>query len=210
MLIFRIFFVVYILTLSVACNAQNCASAEGTDFQMVRSSKGIMLFERWFNYDADLLAREIKAEMIVDTPADSIVALLQDSKRINNWNRNVEEVVIKKESSDSWVSYYRYDLPWPVDDQDCILRYTLIDRIDSIDISFQSIVDPEFPESKGVTRMKEVRGHWRLVKKNDSTKVEYRITTRPNQSLPRWLTDPIVRDNLFETMRLLHGQCQKS
>ncbi|MGC1241633.1 MAG: hypothetical protein WA874_08595, partial [Chryseosolibacter sp.] len=47
----------------------------------------------------------------------------------------------------------------------------------------------------------DISGKWVFTKTVEGFLVEYYITTRPSSTLPTWLTDPIIRNNLAETLR---------
>ena len=62
--------------------------------------------------------------------------------------------------------------------------------------------DSEYlPEVDGVTRISHMEGMWKLVSAGpDRTLVEYVIFSRQPSSFPRWITDPIIQNNMVRTM----------
>jgi hypothetical protein len=169
------------------------------EYVLVKKSRGIELYERWDSIGADEFARELKATMTVKTQTPFVASLIKDQKRGMLWNRNCLAYKMQKEDQ-HWICYIQYDMPWPVNNQDCVLKYTQQDFADSTMISFHSVAHPAFPPDKNVSRIHDVRGKWLLRQTVSGVQVEYHITTTPSKSIPRWVTDPIIRNNLINTL----------
>ena len=107
--------------------------------------------------------------------------------------------IISKNKTE-WISYIQYDLPWPMENQDCVLQYSASSEENKHIINFRSIDHEIFPTSKNVTRIEDINGQWIFRPTATGTVVEYSITTTPSPTLPRWVTDPLVRSNLIDTM----------
>jgi hypothetical protein len=57
------------------------------------------------------------------------------------------------------------------------------------------------PENKGITRIKHLEGSWVVTPVNHHySKVVYKVYSAVPPQFPRWVTDPIVHDNLIQTM----------
>lgn len=169
-------------------------------FVLVKQADGIFLYERWYPLSPDLLAREIKATFRIRATPDDAVALIKDASKGKEWNKNTCTYKVLDLAQDSWTSYIQYDLPWPVSNQDCVLRYDQTTSSDTISVSFRGIRHPLFPEKNRIQRIHELRGRWVFVKTENEYLVEYFITTSPSKTLPGWITDPIIRNNLLETL----------
>lgn len=170
------------------------------DYTLVKKSNGIELYEKWDSIDSETYAREVKAVFTVDTDLKSAAQLLQDQTKGKRWNKASSAYKILKED-DHWVSYIQYDLPWPVRNQDCVLRNTENYVGDSVlTIEFKSVIHSSFPARTNVERIDKVIGKWIFTKTPAGTQVEYFITTTPSKILPAWVTDPIIRNNLLNTL----------
>ncbi|HET8572539.1 MAG TPA: START domain-containing protein [Edaphocola sp.] len=178
------------------------AAVHAGDFKLVGREKQISLFERWIPSSKDMTVRELKAVFVVHSDIPAIVKLLQDERRSARWNVNATDFkILKMSSEDHWISYTRYDIPWPLDDQDCCLAYQLAGDFDRTVINFRSISSQYFPVTEDVERITGVRGKWILEKeKNNSIKVVYLITTDRSKKVPRWISDKIIHSNLYNTM----------
>ena len=191
-----------ILTFSVFADvmAGEPEFADTTSFVLVKSSHGIVLYERWYPITPDMRAREIKASFRIRATPEAAVALMKDASKGQRWNKNTCSYKVVNDADNQWVSYIQYDLPWPVSNQDCVLQYEQIHASDTVSIIFKGIKHPLFPESKRIQRIQELNGKWVFVKKDDEYHVEYYISTTPSKTLPGWMTDPIIRNNLLDTM----------
>ncbi|HEY0741540.1 MAG TPA: hypothetical protein VGD40_08760 [Chryseosolibacter sp.] len=172
-----------------------------TDFTLVERRGNIALYERWFLYDSVTKAREIKLVFQVKTNLQSAVNLLRDEPNAHKWNLRTSQFRVVPDSDERWVNYIRYDLPWPLSDHDCVLQYNLQQPSSSTCIvSFETSSHSKFPKTEDASRLSDIRGRWLLKQHHDSVHIEYLVTTVPSSSLPRWVTDPIIRNNLLDTM----------
>ncbi|MCB0548249.1 MAG: hypothetical protein KDD19_11760, partial [Phaeodactylibacter sp.] len=105
------------------------ASANSTrTFQVVKKKGSIHVFERWFEVEGEEReTRELKSEFTVSASIDEILPFIQDPGKVEKWMKAVGEVkAIEGKGTPQWVSYIRYDVPWPLNDQDCLMRYQLL------------------------------------------------------------------------------------
>ena|SRR5688500_10269832 len=199
---YRVSLFLILIAFSSAANGLNIHRplADTSSFVLVKKADGILLYERWRPFAHDVLAREIKATFTIRATANAAVALMKDASKGKQWNRNTCSYKVFDLSESSWTSYVQYDLPWPVSNQDCVLQYEEIVRPDTISVFFKGISHPMFPETNRIQRIHELRGRWVFIKTENEYFVEYFITTTPSKSLPGWVTDPIIRNNLVETL----------
>lgn len=170
-------------------------------FVLVKQNNGITLYERWYAINPHQQAREVKATFTVNAGSEAAVALIKDESRGRKWNRNTEEYRVLPSADNMWFSYIQYDLPWPVSNQDCVLRYDQNYSGDSMEIVFRNTQHPAFPIQKRIQRIPEISGKWIFRETARGMDVEYYITTTPSATLPTWITDPIIRNNLIETLQ---------
>jgi hypothetical protein len=172
-----------------------------SEFKLVEKRGDIALYERWFLYDSTTKAREIKVVFEVKADLQSAINLLRDETSSAKWNLHTSEFRILRENNDRWVNYIRYDLPWPVSDHDCVLRYNMqMPSASKCLIFFESGADGHFPVSDKFSRLSDIRGKWLFEEQRETIHIEYSVTTMPSSTLPRWVTDPIIRNNLLDMM----------
>jgi hypothetical protein len=203
MMIKRILGLFVIIVISTAVSAPvNRPFSDGDtsedEFVLVKKGSGILLYEKW-NTIGNEKAREIKAVFEVDSEFHSILSLLQHEPSGTKWNKNTETYKIKQEK-DHWICYIVYDLPWPASDQDCVLKFTEVATENSITLQFHSVDHAAFPKDNSLSRIEDITGKWVLNKSQKGIDVEYYISTKPSKSMPRWITDPIIRGNMLKGM----------
>ena len=183
---------------------------DGT-FKLVRVKGGVSLYERWVEIEPGLKVRELKAEFVSDAGPATLMSLLKDATRAHRWMQSMEEFkLVETPSAGNWTSYVRYSIPWPLEDQDIVLRYQSYSVNGCYTVSFQSTAHASYPVKEGVTRMKGVSGSWQFQPKSSGqTQVTYLIITKNRSTMPRWLTDPLVQDNLLDTMNGFNLQAKE-
>ena len=118
----------------------------------------------------------------------------------------------------SKVIHQGYDLPWPIQDRDYLMRevanYNQETKV--FTLMFESIEDPILPKQSCCIRAKTYRTFWRLsVNPDNTTHVEVEVYTDPKGSLPAWLINLIQKDWPYNTIsgllkRSRVGDIQKS
>jgi hypothetical protein len=175
-------------------------------FKLVRNEDSILVYERWVTFpksEPPINAREVKSEFYINATIHDALALIQDESKIPGWQKHVSEFKVYPLSDSVWLEYSYHDIPWPVSDQDHFLEYTVQDPIedDGIFITFETIKNKDLaPVRKGVTRM-TLSGSWYFQEiTGKKIRVTYRILSMPGK-LPRFITDPVIRNNLMSTVR---------
>ena len=173
-----------------------------TDFTLVRREHGISVYERWYPITSTENARQLKATFTMRADPTAALALLKDASKGELWNKNTNAYKIVDIREDSWVSYIQYDLPWPVKNQDCVLQHYTHEEADKVSVIFRNTDHPSFPVKNRVQRIPEIKGKWIFKRSDDLLHVEYYIATTQSKTLPGWITDPIIRNNLVETLHV--------
>lgn len=190
--------------ISVAAMGNN-GNPDTANFVLVKKNNGISLYERWYSINDSQQAREIKATFTIKTDPYAAVALIKDESRGRQWNKNTESYKVLSQNDNIWFGYIQYDLPWPVSNQDCVLRYNQNYFGNAVHVEFKNTDHPSFPIRKKIQRIPEINGRWIFTKTDNGVAVEYYISTTPSNTLPAWVTDPIIRNNLIETLEVFRS-----
>ncbi|SIN71558.1 START domain-containing protein [Chitinophaga niabensis] len=182
------------------------------EFKLVRTDKGISLYERWIPNAEDEKVREIKATFVVRADLAGISRLMTSPAMGTDWNVNAKEYnVIPTTTENTWITYIKYSIPWPFEDQDCCLLYHLRKEEQYAEITFESTAHSRFPVYKNITRISGAKGKWMLQDMgNGNMRVTYLISTNRSKKVPRWISDPIVQGNLIETMTRFKTLAEKN
>ncbi len=175
-------------------------------FELVRKDENIVVYERWITFpksNPPITAREVKSEFYIKGNVDDALALIQDEAQIKVWQKHVSEFKVYPHTDSLWYEYSYHDIPWPVSDQDHFLKYRIENpaQTEGIFITFETVKGNMIaPVRKGVSRM-TLSGSWYLKEMpDDKIKVTYRILSMPS-SIPRFFTDPVIRNNLMSTVK---------
>lgn len=175
-------------------------------FELVKDEDSILVYERWVTFphsQPPTTAREVKSEFYIRGNIEDALALLQDEKRIFSWQKHVAEFKVYPRTDSLWYEYSYHDIPWPVSDQDHFLEYRIRnpEGADGLFITFHTVQNKKLaPVRKGVDRM-TLAGSWYLQEiPGGRIKATYRILSMPG-TMPRFITDPVIRNNLMSTVR---------
>lgn len=184
----------------LGASAETVAETDTASFVLVKENNGVSLYERWYTVRPGLHAREIKATLTVNAGSEAALALIKDESKGRDWNRSTEQYRVLPGADDAWFSYIQYDLPWPVSNQDCVLKYNRYYSGNGMQIFFHNAHHPAFPIQKRIQRIPEISGKWIFRETSQGIAIEYYITTTPSDTLPTWITDPIIRNSLIQNL----------
>ncbi|HZB13759.1 MAG TPA: hypothetical protein VE467_12055 [Chryseolinea sp.] len=195
-----ILFIFYLLSIVI------CRGQDKDGFVVVKKAGTTTIYERWItfpNSDPPIQAREVKGEFYFRNTMFAGLNLIQNEQKVQDWQNHVSEFkIFLQPDTMNWMEYSYHDIPWPVSDQDHLLRYTIHEFIPekSLFITFESRENATLaPVRKGVTRM-HLSGSWKWEQLSPcETKATYRILSKPI-GIPKWLTDPIIRSNIMTTI----------
>jgi hypothetical protein len=176
-------------------------------FELVREDADIFIYERWTIFpksNPPVKAREVKGEFKVKSTIPKAIALIQDEKKITEWQSHVTEFKVYLQSDSTWWEEYSYhDIPWPVSDQDHFLIYRIdpSSTTDRVLVTFETKVNHVLaPVREDVARM-TLAGSWLIEKiPGQKIKVTYSILSMPSH-IPRLFTDPVIRNNMMSTIK---------
>ena len=193
------------------CFANNTRTPE---FKIVKKQGAITLFERWITGTKNEPVRELKAEFLVKSDIESVIGLLKNQSSGIQWNKNASLYKIANSvNSNQWINYIKYNMPAMFDDQECCVLYQVDSYSSNKDkciINFQSTACPAFPPKADLKRITGINGQWKLeLQQNHVLKVTYLISSDRNSKIPRFLSDPIVQNNLFATMENFKNLLEK-
>jgi len=177
-------------------------TAAAPAYTLAKSESGINLYTRWLPVDDTRSARQVKVCFAVDAPMAAVQATLLDDAQVSLWMKGTCEYRrLTDTTAGMWHTYIRFSIPWPLNDQDCIIRYAVVKQTPSC---YEITIDgePGFLELKdGVKRISHMTGSWKLMHVSPSrTLVEYTIFSAEPSSFPKWITDPIIQNNMIDSM----------
>ncbi len=174
----------------------------GQDYTLVKRDGRISMYEKWIAVTGNDKVREIKFAFSLRAGVDDVIGLLANQEKAKQWNNTVSEYRILNADvgNTSWVSYIRYDIPWPMKDQDCCLQYKVARSDGRAEIWFNSIQNKQFPVTGDVNRITGTKGKWLMQDMgNGNLSIVYTVSTDRNTSIPQWVSDPIIQKQFFKS-----------
>lgn len=197
----------FLLTSGFRKMSENSSSPDkNSKFTLVRSDENISIYTRWIPATKTRMTREIKAEFIIDSPVNEIVSVLKDEKLYTQWMKSTKSYYrLKTTDENNWYAYIQFSIPWPLNNQDCILKYRVHENEDSSKTEIKLLGEPGFLKTyEGIERISHMEGSW-IITRIDSQKslVEYYMYSNQAPKFPTWITDPLIQKNLLKTMNAL-------
>ncbi len=182
-----------------------CAGAQEIgvqyDWKLKRDRNGIQVY---LSKVAGSKFRAIYSVMEIEAQTSSLVALVMDLPNCKNWAAMCKEARTEERLSDteSYV-YTRNDVPFPVRDRDVVARVRWEYDAQTGRVSMYSkATKGRFPKQKGVIRVEDAVTHWHFIPlENSKVRVESYAHIDPNGATPAWLTNMLMVDSPFKTMR---------
>lgn len=179
---------------------------EKSGFKLVRSDNNILIYSRWIAVDENRSTRQLKAEFDINCQAENILRVLSDEKSYTSWMNSTKSYYrLETISQSEWLVYVQFSIPWPLNNQDCILKYETHISTDQSTIEiFLSSQSDYLKPIEGVERISDMQAKWVFTKLSiEKTHVEYYVSSNQAPKYPIWLTDPLIQKNLINTMNSL-------
>ena len=173
------------------------------EFTLVKDVSDIRISTRWIPVTEDRSARQIKAEYIVNGPVSKVLSILCDDASFVKWMKGTKDYYrVRTVNPGQWYSYIQFGLPWPLRNQDCIIKYEITENTGEGITTVCLTGMPAFLKLfDGVDRIPHMEGSWSFTDLgNNKVGVEYMIFSNQKAKFPRWITDPIIQNNMVETM----------
>jgi hypothetical protein len=178
-------------------------ATNSAEFSLVREENNIRVYSRWIPVDETRNVRQLKAEFTVDQPPEKVLERIHDDNHFCDWMKNTKTSYrVRTVDPLTWYSYLQFSVPWPLSNQDCILRYEVKRSSAPGEITVVVTGEPGFlREFEGVKRISHLEGEWILKETGPGrTRVVYLIFSKQPSRYPRRITDPIIQNNLLESM----------
>lgn len=172
-------------------------------YKFIKKEEGITLYFRWIDTPTHREVRELKAEFNIASSPENIISGIKNERTALLWMKGASQFQrIGKSTETSWYSYILYNIPWPLSNQDCIILHTLHkEPTENIYYIRMKGVPDYIPEKEGIIRIHHLQGTWKITKINaNESRVVYTIYSAQAPKFPRWVTDPIIQENLLNTM----------
>jgi hypothetical protein len=171
------------------------------EFIIAKDVSGIRISTRWVPVTKTSSARQVKCEFVVDGTVPNVVAVLNDDISVVGWMKGTKEYYrVKTIDDEHWYSYVQFHIIWPFNNQDCIIKYDVSRDAANRKTVVHMTGEPGFlKQFEGVNRIPHMEGSWTFTDLgNNRVQVVYMMFSNQEPKFPRWITDPIIQNNLLE------------
>jgi len=201
---FRGCFLATMVFFSMASAASH-AYADGWDLRF--SNDGLSVFTKHIE---GAQIKSFKAEMVVDSPLDTVLARIEDVQHYPDWFHLCRSYQVINGSVDEgkYVGYYVVEAPWPLKDRDVYVENKISRDPVTGSVSILSFAVPDYgPKVDEFTRVPEVYGKWTIKPLNPGkTYIEFIGHGHPGGIIPVWIANLVVTDvpkKSFQNLRAL-------
>ena len=181
------------------------ASAQWKDadleWKLKRDRKGIQVY---LAKVPDSKFRAIFSTMKVEVPPLELASLVMDIENCSNWASMCKSAKIIERVSESETYVHSInDAPFPVANRDIVANvHWSFDQKTGV-VSMRSEARSEkLPKQKGLVRIKDASSEWHFIPMLDGkTLVENYAHVDPNGKIPSWLTNLLLVDSPYKTMK---------
>ncbi|MEJ2596206.1 MAG: hypothetical protein P8100_14025 [bacterium] len=187
------------------------STGDTTEFVCVRSEEDINLYTRWIPVTKERSVRQIMVSFTVNAGREEVIDILSDESLYLQWMKSAKQYYrIRTVNENSWYAYIQFSIPWPLKNQDCILKYEVLPPSDAaINVIQVSSVPEYMADQKGVERISHMELTWVITEiAPDQTFIQYYAFSNQPPKFPTWITDPIIQKNTIKTMSALQDICQ--
>lgn len=149
----------------------------------------------WFRKYENSDVKELKLRFSSSASDLKWISTIQNVETMSDWSYTCKqsELVDSTDINDLYF-YFVADIPWPIRGRDVVLHMqAFTDSISGNKILTTKSVTGMVPKNKDLTRVDYMRARWEFIQlPNDSTCIEYMISTEINNSLPDWLIEKAI------------------
>lgn len=171
----------------------------------------------WTRYIPGAELKAFRGVTHTSAPMDSVIALLHDATRMQEWVFRCREARIlgQAENGDTYV-YLKISGIWPVGDRDAVIRVHPTYNPRTGEIDMQGIAAPDYlPRNPDYVRIPMIESSWKLTPAPMGlTRIEWTGHVDPAGSVPRWLSNLVAtlvpRHTLSSVRDLLDGETYRT
>lgn len=137
---------------------------------------------------------------------ESVLANLVHPEKLLAWNDGARSQKILKHEGQTWITHTLYDIPFPLSQQDLVVKNTMVKENEKTIILMSALPDYIAP-LKNVTRQQLYFGKWELRSLgNGTTRVSFSAISFSKSGIPRFVRDPVILSRLFNSFVRLKEQ----
>ena len=191
------------LSIMLTMCASSCLFAAGEQgWELQRDKDGIQVHTRPVEGSPYDTVRTTTRMM--DVRLSSLVALIEDAPACTDWADScAESYLVERLSESESLVYTHNDMPFPVKDRDVVAQVKWTQDAASFEVEMNSVATVgNMDEVRGRLRLIEAVASWNFAPQADgSVLISNQAHIDPGSALPGWVTNMLLIDAPFETMK---------
>lgn len=187
----RLFAIGFISSILILTNS---LFAQTEDWKKETSKDGKIEIEYHISDRLDKDGEEVQlieyvATTITDLNLEQCVKTMRNVASHKQFMGNTEESIeLETISENEWLAYYFFEPPWPMPDNDCVMKVSLEELEDERSIVFKGVSEPKHIAMKDVKRLEHYEYEYSFTEKA-TNEIEFSIAVRltPVSSAPNWM-----------------------
>jgi hypothetical protein len=170
------------------------------DWQERKNKQGITIFTSSVKGSS---FKAVRGVMTVNASVASLVALVEDMPACSDWAALCKESRVEERVSatESYVYVYN-DIPFPVSDRDVYAHVVWTKQAETKRVTMTSTAATGGTPKTSAVRIKDAVSQWHFTpSEGDTTTVENFAHINPNGPTPAWITNMMLVDSPFKTMK---------
>ena len=142
----------------------------------------------------------------------SLVALIEDAEACPTWaDKCAESYVFERINETEAYVYTHNDMPFPVKDRDVLAHVEWAQDSGSLQVTMKSVaMSGLLPEVRGRLRLTEANASWTFLPlASGQVEVSNTAHINPGSNIPGWVTNMLLVDTPFETMKAFIAEVVK-
>ena len=117
-------------------------------WEFVKQKDGIKIYTK--NYPESAVVG-FRGQVYLDHPIEKVLGVLMDNEHRKEWvDRLKTSQILERKSSDEYIMYQVYGLPWPLSDRDFVYQGKLVRKGQTVYLKLKSVDHPKGPPTVGV------------------------------------------------------------
>lgn len=189
--------------LFIFCQQAGASQTILSDWKLAKQLDGIKISYRFLNIGDTLETREMGIWFSINASPDEILTMFNNANNLSKWSAGIKECNIIEKNPNSWTTYNLYDIPWPFEQKDLVIEYSLKKSNNNTILNIRS-KPKKVAEQPGITRIEDYEGKWIFTPAtNGLTKVSFYSISFSKRVLPRFIQDPVIQNIFIESIQTL-------
>lgn len=199
MYLLRNIFFIFIFLISQEAISQKILSS----WKLAKQSNDINISYRLLEIGDTLETRQMGIWFTTNATPDELIKMFNDVNNFSEWSAGVKKCKIVHHTTNSWLTYNLYDIPWPFEQKDLVTEYKL-ERFNNSTILYMSSKPNSIPKYAGVSRLQNYQGKWIFTPTNEGlTKVSFYSISFSKRVLPKFVQDPVIQNVFIDSIQKL-------